>query len=124
MTKLFLSVNPVVRINPVENAILLSPFEMTCVANLYPKVVSQFVRYMVLEWVGPDGETLDSGNDNIVVKNQQTLYNTVVQSLYIKSVNMSDSGNYTCKAKLQLPDSEQTFTATTSYYVVARSKSS
>ena len=111
-----------VSILQTEEPILLSPVEMTCVASFHPKVASQLVRYLVLEWVGPDGETLGSGNDNIVVRNQQTLYDTVARSLNIKSVNVSDSGNYTCEAKLQLPNSGQTFTATASYSVVARSK--
>ena len=112
-------VYPVVSIHPTESLNLLSPFEMMCVASfLYSKVSSQLIPYLELEWMGPDGNTLGDGDD-VFVNEQSNSPHTAIMSL---SLSLSQLGNYTCEAKLHLPNSRQIFFATTSYPVTVHSK--
>ena len=85
---------------------------------LHPKVSSQLAPYLELEWVGPDGHTLGDGDD-IFVREQSNSPDTAIRSLKIKSLSLSQLGNYTCEAKLQLPNSKQHLFTTTSYDVTA-----
>ena len=122
-----LIVYPVVSIHPTESLNLLSLFEMTCVASfLHPKLASQLVPYLELEWVGPDGNTLGDGDD-IFVKEQSNSPDTAARLLkiIIKSLTMSHLGNYTCETKLHFFNSRHNifFITTTSYFVTVHSKS-
>ena len=112
-----------VSIHPIESLNLLTPFEMTCVASfLHSEVSSQLIPYLELEWMGPDGNTLGYGDDNAFVKEQSNSPHTAIRSLKFKSLSLSHLGNYTCEAKLQLPNSRQIFITTTSYPVTVHSK--
>ena len=104
-------------IYPTESLILLSPFEIICVATfLHSKVASQLVPYLELEWVGPDGHILGDGDD-IFVEEQSNSPDIAIRSLKFKSLIWSQLGNYTCEAKPHLPNTRQIFFTYTSYPV-------
>ena len=107
-------VNPHISIYPTEEPIYMQSFNLTCVASLHPKVASQLIRYLVLEWVGPDGETLNNVDNGILVSDQQTFYDTATRLLIFNSLNLTHGGDYVCNAKLIL---EETFNATTLYHI-------
>ena len=113
-------------IHPTEPLNLITPFEMSCVASfLNPEVSSQLVPYLELEWVGPDGNTLSDGDD-IIVKEQTNSLDTAIRSLKLKSLSLSQLGNYTCEVILRLPNLREIkfffFSTTTSYPVTVHSK--
>ena len=66
--------HPVVDVHLPE-AIYSEPFNMTCRATLNPKVASQLIQYMVVEWVSVDGQSI-SEEDGVTIEQQQTYSDT------------------------------------------------
>ena len=96
------------------------PFNLTCTASLNPKVASQLIQYMVLEWVGPSGESV-ANQDGITIEQQHILHNTITRSLTFHPLNMTHGGNYKCEAKLLLPNTE-VFNSSSLYHLNVLSK--
>ena len=92
---------PVTSILTSGEPVYLKPFNLTCRASLNPKVAPQLIQYMVLEWVGPNRESL-ADQDGITIEQQHILHNTTTRSLTFHPLNMTDGGNYKCEAKLLL----------------------
>ena len=103
----------------IEEPLLLRHFNLTCEASLHPKVATQLIQYMVLEWVGPNEQSLGS---DVSVNDQQTFYDTATQSLLFSPLSFAHGGDYTCRANLVLPDSQGTLTTDVSYHLNVLSK--
>ena len=98
----------------------LELFNLTCTASLDPKVASQLIQYMVLEWMGPSGESL-ADQDGITIEQQHILHNTTTRSLTFHPLNMTHGGNYKCEAKLLLQNTE-VFNSSSLYHLNVLSK--
>ena len=96
-------------------------FTLTCRATLNPKIASQLIQYMILEWIGPNGETL-TNDSNITVGHQKTFYNESVQILTFESLRMTHGGLYTCRAKIVFPDSGILLNSSSEYHLSVLSK--
>ena len=58
------------------------------------------------------------------VGEQQTISNTATRSLMFDQLNMTDGGNYSCDAKLILPNGAGPFNTTQNYHLDVLSKCS
>ena len=105
---LLTTAHPVVDIYVPEEAIYSEPFNMTCRATLNPKVASQLIQYMVVEWVRVDGQSI-SEEDGVTIEQQQTYTDTATRLLIFDSLEMAHGGDYKCEATLILPDSAGSF---------------
>ena len=110
-----------VDIHVPEEAIYSEPFNMTCRATLNPKVASQLIQYMVVEWVSVDGRSI-SEEDGVTIEQQQTYSDTATRSLIFDSLEMGHRGDYKCVANLILPDSAGSFNTSAKYHLNVLSK--
>ena len=112
--------HPVVDIY-VPEAIYSEPFNMICRATLNPKVASQLIQYMVVEWVRVDGQSI-SEEDGVTIEQQQTYLDTATRSLIFDSLEMAHGGDYKCVANLILPDSAGSFNTSAEHHLNVLSK--
>ena len=111
-------VHPVVDTYVPEEAIYSEPFNMTCRATL---VSSQLFRYIVVEWVSVDGQSI-SEEDEVTIGQQQTYSDTATRSLIFDSLEMAHGGDYKCVASLILPDSAGSFNTSAEHHINVLSK--
>ena len=100
---IYVSAEPVVSILSLTESVYVVPYTLTCQASFIPKIASQLIQYLVLEWTGPDGVSLSEEN-GVIIEQQQTRYSEATRSLTFHPLNMTHGGEYTCKASLLLPD--------------------
>ena len=118
-----IAVQPTVAITTPEIPIHSKPFEATCRASLESRVAVYLLQYLRVDWVGPDGQIIGSQRDEMSsVGDPQITSNAVSRSLVFETLNMTDGGNYTCEAKLILPDSTGSFNTTGEYHLGVLSK--
>ena len=91
---------PMVDITTSEEATYRKPFTMTCEASLKPSVAFHLIQYLMIEWVRDDGQTISQE----IIGPQKNFSSSVRQSLNFNQLSLSHAGNYTCEAKLILPD--------------------
>ena len=91
---------PVVDIITPEEATYQKAFTMTCEASLEPSVAFHLIQYLIMEWVRDDGQTISQE----IIGSQQNFSSYVHQSLNFNQLSLSNAGNYTCEAKLMLPN--------------------
>ena len=96
----------------------LKPFNMKCTASLNPKVASQLIHFLVLDWVMADGHQ----EDGVIIEQQWIFSNTTTRSLVFNPLNMTHGGDYKCEAKLILPDSAGSFNTSAQYHLTVLSK--
>ena len=113
--------HPVVDIYVPEEAIYSEPFNMTCRATLNPKVASQLIQYMMVEWVRVDGQSI-SEEDEVTIEQQQTYSDTATRSLIFDSMEMGHGGDYKCEANLILSDSAVSFNTSAEHHLNVLSK--
>ena len=111
--------HPVVDIY-VPEAIYSEPFNMTCRATLNPKVASQLIQYMVVEWISVDGQSMSQ--DGVTIEQQQTYSDTATRSLIFDRLKMAHGGDYKCVANVTLPDSAGSFNTSAEYHLNVLSK--
>ena len=104
-----------------EQAVYLNQFSLTCNASLNPKVASHLIRYLVLDWVGADGQSV-SEVDGVTIGEQQfyslsNTSNTTTRDLVFDPLVMAHGGDYRCEAKLILPDNAGSFNTTLDYHI-------
>ena len=91
---------PVVNITTHEEAIYQKPFTMKCKASLEPSAAFHLIQYLIMEWVRDDGQAISQE----IIGPQQNFSSYVHQSLNFNQLSLSNAGNYTCEAKLMLPN--------------------
>ena len=111
-------VRPVVDIYVPEEAIYSEPFNMTCRATTG---ASQLFRYLVIEWVSVDGQSI-SEEDGVTIEPQQSYSDTATRSLIFDSLEMAHGGTYKCVASLLLPDSAVSFNTSAEHHINVLSK--
>ena len=111
-------VHPVVDIYVPEEAVYSEPFNMTCRATL---VASQLFRYIVVEWVSVDGQSINE-EDGVTIEQQQTYSDIATRSLIFDSLEMANGGDYKCVANLILPDLAGSFNTSAEHHLNVLSK--
>ena len=106
----------------VTKSIYREPYTLMCRASFNPKIATQLIQYLVLEWTGPDGVSLSIEN-GVIIEQQQTNRSEATRSLTFHPLNMTHSGTYQCKASVLLPDSENLFISTSQFHLNVLSKS-
>ena len=94
------SVQPMVDITTSEEATYQKPFTMKCKASLEPSAAFHLIQYLIMEWVRDDGQAISQE----IIGSQQNYSTSVRQSLNFNQLSLSHAGNYTCEAKLMLPN--------------------
>lgn len=97
-----------VNILGLTESVYLEPYTLTCQASFIPKIASQLIQYVVLEWTGPDGVLLNEEN-GVTIEQQQIGHTKATRSLSFHPLNMTHGGIYKCKATLSLPDTGGAF---------------
>ena len=112
------TVHPIVDISVSGEPNYLGAFNMTCRASFNPKVTSQLIYYLVLDWVRVDGEDINQ-LDGVTIGEQQfsTDRETSTRDLVFASLVMAHGGDYRCEAKLILPDNAGSFNTTLDYHL-------
>ena len=108
-------------IENVPEPIYNQPFALTCRATLNPKIASQLIQYMVMEWIGSDGKPL-TNDSNMTAVYQKTFYSEAIQILVFNGLSMSHGGSYTCRAKIVFPDLGILFSTSSEYHLNVLSK--
>ena len=98
----------------------LDAFNLTCRASLNTNIATQLIRFLVLDWVRADGQSINQ-SDGITIEQQQMFSNTAIRSLLFNPLNMTHGENYKCEAKLLLPSNES-FTTSVQYHMNVLSK--
>ena len=112
---------PVINFSVPGKAIYSEPYEVICRAILNRKVALQLIRYMVVEWVSVDGQSI-SEDDGVTIEQQQTYSDTATRSLIFDSLKMAHGGTYKCVANLILPDSAGSFHTSAKHHLNVLSK--
>ena len=102
-------------------AVYLTHFNMTCRASLNPKVASQLIQFLVLDWVMENGTSVNEG-DGVTIEKQHIFSNTTTRSLIFDPLNLTHGATYKCEAKLILPDSAGSFYESLLYHLTVLSK--
>ncbi|CAI8020956.1 hypothetical protein GBAR_LOCUS12479 [Geodia barretti] len=110
------SAQPDVMVTMPEEAIYSKPFQATCRASLQPRVAPYLTQYLTVEWMGAEGEYLTSGGA-VTIEKQQTFSTAATKDLVFNPLNMTHGGNYSCEAKVVLPDSAGSFNTTHQYHL-------
>ena len=109
---------------PVE-AIYSKPFQATCRASFQPRVAPYLTQYLTVDWMGADGQYLTTTTEGgITVEEQQTSSVAATRALVIDQLSMTHGGNYTCEARVELPDNAGSFNTTHRYHLGVLSKAS
>ena len=76
-------------------------FVLTCTATLLvpPKLAWYLLQQPIIEWVGPDGNVLNS-SDGIIVGDQIALQNKATQTLTFSSLKYEHEGSYICRTNI------------------------
>ena len=82
---------------PVYN----NTFVLTCTATLLgpPKSARYLLQQPIIEWVGPDGNVLNS-SDGIIVGEQIALQNKATETLTFSSLKYTHEGQYICRTNI------------------------
>ena len=102
-------------------AVYLTPFNMTCRASLNPKVASQLIQFLVLDWVMENGTSI-SQVGGVTIEKQHIFSNTTTRSLIFDPLNLTHGATYKCEAKLILPNSAGSFNSSLLYHLTVISK--
>ena len=113
--------HPVINLSIPGKAIHSEPYKVTCRVILNRKIALQLIRYMVVEWVRVDGQSI-SEEDGVTIEQQQTYSDTATRSLIFDSLKMAHEGTYKCVANLILPHSAGSFTASAYHHINVLSK--
>ena len=112
-------VQPAVRITTSGNAIYSEPFQITCRASLRSAVATHLIQYLMVNWTIENyGPFVD-----ISVDEEQTDASAVTRTVTFEPLNVTHGGNYTCEAKLKLPDTTESFNSDHLYQLIVLSKS-
>ena len=117
-----IAVQPGVSITTSGKPILSQPFQATCTATLQPRVATYLLQYLRVDWIGTDGHIISQKEERMSVGEQQTISNTTTRSLVFDPLNMTDGGNYSCDAKLILPNAAGSFNTTQNHHLDVLSK--
>ena len=110
-------------INVRTEALYSTQFNVTCEANLNPKLADQLIGFVKLGWVLLDDyNDSQAFGDGVSVNQQYTSESSTSLSLIFNPLDMSHGGNYVCKAKLVVPGSSQSFRTTELYHLNVLSK--
>ena len=115
------SAKPVLTITSTVKPVYMEQYTLTCRATFIPKIASQLIPYLVLEWFGPDGIAMTEEN-GVTIEQQQNLYSEATRSLTFHPLNMTHGGSYTCEAKFVLQDLNSTISSTSQYNLNVLSK--
>lgn len=113
----FLTVAPTVGITSSGESILGVPHMLTCSASLNYRISPQLTKYLVVEWIGPDGLPVTEEN-RITVEEQHTS----TRLLNFHSLNAADGGLYQCVAKLVIPNAGVTYNSRAEYNLIVKSE--
>lgn len=94
-----------------------APYILRCAARLHYKISSQLTKYLVLEWVGPDGLALTE--DNGITLEEQHIS---TRSLTFHSLDVIHGGMYQCVATLVVPNAGVTYTSRAEHNLTVKSE--
>ena len=114
------SVEPMMEITAFSEAVYKAHFVLMCKASVIPKLYSQLVPYMVLEWFGPDGVPLTEGN-NIVLGMHPNSVTNLVRNITFTQLNLTHNGVYSCQVTINLQNTR--IIRTTDYDLRVKGKS-